>query len=93
MNDFIVKAVRSDDIYRKILNASMDKKDDIYRYEFMQQFEKKWEMYHCPLKAKQPGGYDVVMASGMLGYLLPQKIGKKEEAYICLLYTSPSPRD
>lgn len=82
MNDFIVKAVRSDDIYRKILNASMDKKDDIYRYEFMQQFEKKWEMYHCPLKAKQPGGYDVVMSSGMLGYLLPQKIGKKEEAYI-----------
>lgn len=82
MNDFIVKAVRSDDIYREILNASMDKKDDIYRYEFMQQFEKKWEMYHCPLKAKQPGGYDVVMASGMLGYLLPQKIGKKEEAYI-----------
>lgn len=82
MNDFIVKAVRSDDIYRKILNASMNKKDDIYRYEFMQQFEKKWEMYHCPLKAKQPGGYDVVMASGMLGYILPQKIGKKEEAYI-----------
>lgn len=82
MNDFIVKAVRSDDIYRKILNASMDKKDDIYRYEFMQQFEKKWEMYHCPLKAKQPRGYDVVMASGMLGYILPQKIGKKEEAYI-----------
>lgn len=82
MNEYIVKAVRSDNIYRKILNAPMDKKDDIYRYEFMQQFEKKWEMYHCPLKAKQPGGYDVVMASGMLGYLLPQKIGKKEEAYI-----------
>lgn len=65
MNEYIVKAVRSDDIYRKILNAPMDKKDDIYRYEFMQKFEKKWEMYHCPLKAKQPGGYDVVMASGM----------------------------
>lgn len=82
MNEYIVKAVRSDDIYRKILNAPMDKKDDIYRYEFMQKFEKKWEMYHCPLKAKQPGGYDVVMASGMLGYLLPQKIGEKEETYI-----------
>ncbi|MGN0279115.1 MAG: DUF2268 domain-containing protein [Lachnospiraceae bacterium] len=82
MNEYVVKAVRSDDIYRKILNAPMDKKDDIYRYEFMQKFEKKWEMYHCPLKAKQLGGYDVVMASGMLGYLLPQKIGKKEEAYI-----------
>ena len=78
MNDFIVKAVRSDDIYRKILNASMNKKDDIYRYEFMQQFEKKWEMYHCPLKAKQPGGYDRVMASGMLGYIFLLKLGKKE---------------
>ncbi len=82
MNQFNVKAIRSDDIYRKILEAPIDKKDDIYRYEFMQKFEKKWEIYHCPLKAKQPGGYDVVMASGMLGYLLPQKIGKKEEIFI-----------
>ena len=29
MEQFTVKAIRSEDIYRKILNAPMDKKDDI----------------------------------------------------------------
>lgn len=82
MKQFNVKAVRSDAIYRKIFDAPMDKKDDIYRYDFMKKFEKKWDAYHCPLTAKQPGGYDVVMASKMLGYLMPQEIGKNEEIFI-----------
>ena len=85
MHEFIIEIVKSDEIYRKIANASLEKKDDIYRYDFMKKFEKKWDMYHCPLKAKQSGGYDVVMASGMLGYLLPQKIGDTEQKYIAEL--------
>lgn len=85
MQEFIIEIVKSDEIYRKIANASLEKKDDIYRYDFMKKFEKKWDMYHCPLKAKQSGGYDVVMASGMLGYLLPQKIGDTEQKYIAEL--------
>jgi len=82
MQEFIIKVVNSDEIYQKIANAPLDKRDDIYRYDFMKKFEKKWDKYHCPLKAKQAGGYDVVMASGMLGYLLPQKIGEAERKYI-----------
>ena len=74
MNTITIKAVRSDILYKKIMEAPIEKRDDIYRFEFMQPFEKKWAMYHCPLKAKQPNGYDVVMASSMLGYLSPQKI-------------------
>lgn len=82
MKQYTVKAIRSDEIYRKILDAPMDKKDDIYRYELMQKFEKKWDAYHCPLTAKQPGGYDVIMASKMLGYLMPQKISENEKIFI-----------
>lgn len=82
MDNIMVKEVRSDEIYRRIMEAPMDKKDDLYRYELMKPFEQKFMMYHCPLKAKQSGGYDVVMASGMLGYLLPQKIGESENEYI-----------
>ncbi len=85
MNNYIVKEIRSDAVYRKMAAAPTEKRDDIFRYDLMKAFEKKFEMYHCPLKAAKPGGYDVVMASGMLGYLLPQKIGKKEEAYITAL--------
>ena len=82
MNNFVVKEVRADRIYKKIMLAKQEKKDDIYRYDFMKQFEGKWEKYHCPLKAKQPGGHDVVMASGMLGYLSPKKIDENCRLYI-----------
>lgn len=85
METITVKIVRSDAIYRKIMEAPIERKDDIYRYELMKPFEQKFAMYHCPLKAKQPGGYDVVMASGMLGYLLPQKIDASTEESIALL--------
>lgn len=77
-----IKVVRSDVIYRKIMEAPIDKKDDIYRCELMKPFEQKFAMYHCPLKAKQPGGYDVVMASGMFGNLVPQKIDASIEKSI-----------
>lgn len=60
MNTAVVKAIRSDGIYRKIMEAPMEKKADIYRYELMKPFEEKWGVYNCPLKAKQPNGYDVI---------------------------------
>lgn len=80
-----VKAIRSDAIYKKIMEAPIEKKDDIYRYELMKVFEKKFEMYHCPLKAKYPGGYDVILMSDMMGYLTPQKVDRSVENDIKLL--------
>ena len=69
-----ITAIRSDAVYKKILNSSMDKKDDIYRYELMKEFAHKWACYNVPIKAKQKGGYDVIMACSMLGYLVPSKV-------------------
>lgn len=69
-----VNRVYSAEIYEKIINAEEDKKVDIFRYELMQPFEKKWACYQIPIKAKIPGGYDVVMASEMLGILPPRLI-------------------
>ena len=80
-----VKAIRSDAIYKKIMEAPIEKKDDIYRYELMKVFEKKFEMYHCPLKAKYPGGYDVILMSDMMGYLTPLKVDRSVENDIKLL--------
>lgn len=85
MHEIKVRPVRSDNLYRKIMEADIEEKDNIYRYQFMKQFEGKWEKYSIPLKAKQPGGYDVVMASKMLGYLVPQKIDATTEQSISLL--------
>lgn len=73
-----VTAVRSDKVYNKILNADIDKKDDIYRYDLMNEFAHKWACYNVPIKAKQKGGYDVIMASSMLGYMNPSKIDESK---------------
>lgn len=85
MKEITVKAVRSDVLYRQIAEAPIEKKDDIYRYDFMKLFEKKFDAYHIPMKAKTAGGYDIIMASGMLGYLLPQHIDESTMPVIQLL--------
>lgn len=69
-----INRVYSADIYEIIINANEDKKEDIFRYELMKPFENKWACYQIPIKAKVSGGYDVVMASEMLGILPPRLI-------------------
>lgn len=71
-----VTSIRSDKVYNKILNANLDSKDDIYRYELMNEFADKWACYNVPIKAKQKGGYDVIMANSMLGYMAPRDINE-----------------
>lgn len=72
--------IYSNKIYKKILNAdTKEKKENIYRYELMNEFNEKWSCINVPIKAKQEGGYDVIMASSMLGYLEPSKIDKSKD--------------
>lgn len=69
-----IECINSASIYEKIMNASGEEKDNIYRYELMKPFEKKWSCYQIPICAKTVGGYDVIMASEMLGILPPRRI-------------------
>ena len=80
-----VSAVRSDDVYSKIMNAPPDKKNDIYRYELMMPFERKWACYHIPIKAKTPGGYDVIRAGELLGLIAPTKVDQTQRQNIRLI--------
>lgn len=77
-----VKYIRSDGVYQKIANASIEKKNDIYRYELMMPFKKKWDCYSVPMKASTPNGYDVIMASSMLGLIAPNKVDKSQQKNI-----------
>ena len=80
-----VNAIRSDGIYEKIMLASDDKKDDIYRYELMMPFERKWACYNVPMRAKVPGGYDVIMASSRLVHIEPTKVDETQKRNILLI--------
>ena len=80
-----VNAIRSDGIYEKIMLAPDDEKNDIYRYELMMPFERKWACYNVPMKAKMPNGYDVIMASGLLGHIEPTKVDETQKQNILLI--------
>lgn len=77
-----VNYVRADGVYEKIMKAPPEKKNDIYRYELMMPFAKKWACYNVPMKAATPNGYDVIMASGMLGHLAPEKVDASQKESI-----------
>lgn len=80
-----IKLIRSDKIYNKIMNSPKEKRDDIYRYELMKPFEYKWSCINVPLKSPQKGGYDVIMASSMLGNLLPSEVDETQKKAIDLI--------
>lgn len=80
-----IKLLRSDEIYKKMMNSPQEKRDDIYRYEMMKPFEFKWSCINVPIKASHKGGYDVVMASSMLGFLPPSEIDETQKEKIALI--------
>lgn len=54
--------------YEQLYNMGKNRAD-FFRYSMMKPFENMWNTINVPLKANQPNGYDVIMASEMLGYL------------------------
>lgn len=57
------------DQYEKLYGLEPCKRGDFFRYTMMEPFEAMWKLINVPLRAKEPGGYDVVMAAKMLGHL------------------------
>ncbi|MGG3841557.1 DUF2268 domain-containing protein [Anoxybacillus kestanbolensis] len=56
--------------YEKLFSMEEEEeKENYFRYSMMKPFEKMWNTINVPLKANQPNGYDVIMATKMLGYL------------------------
>lgn len=80
-----VSAIRSDNVYSKIMSAPSDRKNDIYRYELMMPFERKWACYNIPMKAKAPGGYDVIRAGELLGLIAPTKVDETQKQNIQMI--------
>ncbi|WP_137664143.1 DUF2268 domain-containing protein [Enterococcus hulanensis] len=71
MNELKVTIVDSLSFYRKCLQETVD--EQAFRYELMRPLEGMWRYLNAPLTPKTPGGYDVVMASEMLGIWTPRK--------------------
>jgi uncharacterized protein YjaZ len=68
-----IKALRSDKIYRKVLQAPQEEKVELLRQEMFAPFMKKWEIQHVPFKAEEPNGFDVITMNNMT-HLSPAQI-------------------
>lgn len=48
--------------------SDIDTRRDYFRYKMMRLFEPMWSLINVPLKVREENGYDVIMATKMLGY-------------------------
>lgn len=71
MNTIKITTVDTLSFYNKCVQGNSN--EDGYRYELMKPLEKMWQYLNAPMTPKNPGGYDVVMASEMMGIWTPRK--------------------
>ncbi len=50
-----IRALRSDQIYRKVVQAPQEQKTELFRHEMLAPFMKKWEIQQIPFQAAEPG--------------------------------------
>ncbi len=63
------KVIDTLDQYQELLSiTNLDERKNYFRYTMMKPFEEMWKLIDVPIKAKQENGYDVLMATKMLGY-------------------------
>lgn len=56
-------------LYSEMYSLPLEKRSDFFRNILMEPFKEMWETINVPIKSQKPGGYDVVMAAEMLGFL------------------------
>ena len=77
-----ITAIRSDRIYREMMNAAPAEKENIYRDQLMKPVSFKWACVGIPLRAETDGGCDVVSAAAMNGYYAPAQITQERRGEI-----------
>ncbi|TYA10087.1 Zn-dependent protease [Paenibacillus faecis] len=61
-----IKALRSDQIYKKIAQASPEEKLELFRNEMMAPFMKQWQIQQIPFRAEEANGFDVITMNNIM---------------------------
>ncbi|AJG61139.1 MULTISPECIES: DUF2268 domain-containing protein [Bacillus] len=77
MKIFIEDTISQYDI---LLSLSPEERENFFRHTMMKPFEGMWNAINVSMKSKDPKGYDVMMATRMLGYLDINETKLAEEA-------------
>ena len=61
-----IQSLRSDQIYRKVAQASPEEKTELFRNEMLAPFMKKWQIQQIPFKADTPYEFDVIVMNSIM---------------------------
>ncbi|MCG7377783.1 DUF2268 domain-containing protein [Paenibacillus sp. ACRSA] len=61
-----ITALRSDQIYKTIMEAAPEEKLELYRQLMMKPFMNKWNIQQIPFRASEPHGFDVIMMNNFM---------------------------
>ena len=63
------KLINTIEQYEELLAIpELEERKEYFRYKMMAPFKEMWNLINVPINAKQKNGYDVLMATKMLGY-------------------------
>lgn len=63
------KVINTEEQYKKLLAIDdLEERKNYFRHTMMLPFKKMWNLINVPIKAKQENGYDVIIATKMLGF-------------------------
>ncbi|MGR6542110.1 DUF2268 domain-containing protein [Paenibacillus tundrae] len=68
-----ITALRSDQIYKTIMEAAPEEKLELYRQLMMEPFMNKWNIQQIPFRASESHGFDVIMMNNFMN-ISPENI-------------------
>lgn len=80
-----IKEIRSDVIYREIVQAPAEDRAELYRNKLLGPFETKYKYIGVPLKAEKSGGYDAVSVTVAAGGYVPASIDENVDKSIDMI--------
>ncbi|WP_062047144.1 DUF2268 domain-containing protein [Bacillus sp. JCM 19034] len=80
-----IEVVNTVEQYKALINKDLDDRDIYFKDKMMKPFESMWLSINVPMNAKQQGGYDVKMATQMLGFESLENTESIKEALVKLI--------
>lgn len=76
-----ITTLRSDKVYRRIMQLPQEEKREAYREQMLAPFKGKWEIQQIPFRADSPGGFDVLTLNDLM-YLPANQIDESALAQV-----------
>ncbi|MGT2667307.1 DUF2268 domain-containing protein [Streptococcus rifensis] len=76
-----IRIIRSDNIYRDLLKMPLEERTAYFKEQLLAPFKPKFYKQGIPYKAKQSGGFDVMMLLSWM-HLMPEMVTRQDQVFM-----------